>query len=483
MSLLTNSLSKLARMLTADDDPPEAPEAPEPDRSEPSKLETLDFSFLTLDELVETQRGDLGTRLFIITLRSFKAAIGDEWDRHVQRIHLIVEGVVSRYLGPRSTIGQRGDDTFILSFSGMSAVEGRKRTNAIVADLMRKLIGERFQGATIGIAEADPEMLTNDDGIGGIDEDALQAVLDAAIEYDADDLDGVLKEYEGADWDAQALEPRDGNRFRTDFFDRTGPVAGDPDWQPLVWPPEGTRLAEDLGLRGTAAALPDGMEIAYRPALDLGLQRSETCIAVPVRRVSSGEVKPFALPEEAGETQVASLDLATVFYALRQLEQAIEDRHGVRLVVPIRYATVRPPHLDTLLSILRHYPPGARGRYLVLEITAVPKDLSIQGLTMRVSELSNLSRGVWLRVSPGGAPIATLRKTRPGAIGIHMRMIAKLLREDPKALERLRGGLGAIQLYGVDANTRDLLGYAHDAKLAVVTGSAVGPLAPRPTAD
>lgn len=142
-------------------------------------FDVMDFSFLALRDILSSSTGVIATKLHIITLRRFREAIGaSAWNRFVRTVHSIAEGVIRRHLGRANLCGRAADDTFVLSFNALPEIEARRMVRIIAADLMQKLIGDRFQGAQIMVTEIDAATIIMEGQ--RVDEAALDAAIDSA---------------------------------------------------------------------------------------------------------------------------------------------------------------------------------------------------------------------------------------------------------------------------------------------------------------
>ncbi len=142
----------------------------------PSKIATLDFSFLTFDEMLSDRVADDGSGTFqVMSLRSFKEAIADEWDKHRRTIGLATENTIFQHLRPRDRCAQEDDDTYLFLFDVPNGDIAGERLRALTTDLMQCLIGDRFAGVRAQLVEVGAEDIT--DETGALDPQKLDAVL------------------------------------------------------------------------------------------------------------------------------------------------------------------------------------------------------------------------------------------------------------------------------------------------------------------
>lgn len=397
---------------------PAAPKSPRK-AAPPAKIAEADFAFLTMDEIIRGGAAALGTKLHIITLRAVKEAIGAEWVRYVRKISLIAESIVRRHLGPKATCGRQDDDTFILSFTRLSDAEGRKIAATVAFDLMRMLVGDRFGAAGIAVAEVELAEVLDDNR--QLNLAALQKAIDAARRIEAappvEAAPAVPPVAGGADAPqpvAAAPVPAGEAGVRS--------RAREPQWVPLRWPPEDPARREAIGLAplDPADALGDGLVTVYRPTLAVRQNTVECCLCLPARRTAEGMVVGRVLPAKASPAALANLDFAVLHEALSRLAENVEARRRLTMIVPLRFNTVQPAFLPALVALLQGFSDGQRSRFLILELTGVPKGLDEAEVREAVRTVRALCRDVFVRLDPGAVDPALLKVTGPAAFGFDL---------------------------------------------------------------
>lgn len=127
---------------------------------------------------------DPSALLHIISLRTFREAVGAVWDRISPKVLLIAEGTLRQHAPPSTKIQQAGDDMFLLMFPHLSPEAGRRKAFDISVLLGKKLVGAKFQivgsgGALgIGLVSLPASALLTDDGT--LAPDALEDAAAAA---------------------------------------------------------------------------------------------------------------------------------------------------------------------------------------------------------------------------------------------------------------------------------------------------------------
>ena len=419
-------------------------------RRRANMMETMDFSGLTLEEVLSLEPGLLATKLHIVSLRSFREMVGDEWDRLSDRVSMIVDGVMRRFLGPKGLYTRHGDDTFVLGFTTIPEEEGRRQAVLVVNELMHRLIGERFVGAQICLAEVDPDDILDADG--NLDMEALDARIAAAepVATIGAPAGPQVEENGGVSaWVAVELADAKPDQH-TDPVDQAGANAAvGPRWVPLVWPPSGDdspAWAQDLGLN-PLDALPEGIEIVFRPTWNARWQAVDvyTCLARQ-RRPDGRVVEHGLLPRPVRPRQSANLDFALLHHGLTQLTAAVEQRRGCLLIAPLRFATLQAPYWTTVAGILRSVPDAMRMRYLMLEVINIPKAAKSEHMVGLASMLRPLCRDILARTSMAKPSFPLLASLQPAAVGFDL---ATLGTNDavPEALETFAESAGRQRFY------------------------------------
>ena len=439
-------------------------------------METMDFSGLTLEEVLSLEPGLLATKLHIVSLRSFREMVGDEWDRLSDRIGMIVDGVMRRFLGPKGLYTRHGDDTFVLGFTTMPEEEGRRQAVLVVNELMHRLIGERFVGAQICLAEVDPDDILDADG--NLDVEALDARIAAAKPVDTSPPPESLTSGDGGD--AHGWVPADPAVAKPDpslaLIERTDAIVeSGPRWVPLVWPPSGEDCpawAQDLAM-GPLDALPDGIEIVFRPTWNARWQAIDVYTCLARRRGADGRVvERRLLQRPVRPRQSANLDFALLHTGLSQLSAAIEQRRGCLLIAPLRFATLQAPYWTTVARILRSVPDAMRMRYLMLEVINVPKAAKSEHMVGLASMLRPLCRDVLVRTDFAEPRFPLLASLQPAAVGCDLATLGATAAV-PEALEAFAESAGRQRFYVWGAGNKAALAVATILGARYINGAAL----------
>ena len=140
-----------------------------------ARLNDTDFTFLTFEELIRERAVPNGTRLQILSLRSFKEALDDVWTEVAHTVLLAAENTISLRLRPADVCTREADDTFLFEFAAQQPEDARSKVEEITTALMTCLIGDRFAGVRVQLAEIDVQEILSETG--ELDPEKLDAVI------------------------------------------------------------------------------------------------------------------------------------------------------------------------------------------------------------------------------------------------------------------------------------------------------------------
>ncbi len=493
------------RLITVD-----VPQRTEGSSFRASGLPDMDFSFLTLKDLVQERFIEPGERLHILSLRRFKQALGEEWQHVVKRVHLAAENTVSRHLEAGDRACAEDDDTFIVHFDRLADEDAERKVREIATDLMRRLIGERFLPDAVQLATIPAERILVD---GALDQAAVDEAIRQAKDLPWHELVPDDKRIEP--W--SSLEPPSGSggaaswRRAGEGAPATRPAALE---RPGGGAEGGPLMSQASDARGCAQPGWQAMSSPSRPRLNLGaasgdvehgsaenahpewrrlVWRSETTTIPPVKpdaEAGSRSTPLMFLPAwdtlsrrrnvfrcaEAGgcagpaaaPRRQTSPESELLAGALRQLLASIDRRKPVYFIVPLRFSSLRSGSLQTIEHVLRSFPDAARARWLFLELTGFPKAVSIAELDPLCRSLKGLCRDLLFRVDRNGPGARVIAAQAPLAVGVDLGSPAAPL---AGLLPQLRGTARSY-LWGVDAGDRPGDGARFDHWL--LSGAAIG---------
>ena len=415
-----------------------------------SLIDSADFSTLTLEEVLRREPGALAVRLHIITLRSFKQIVAEEWDRYARSVELICDGVFRRQLGPRQVYGRYDDDTFLISFAGLPEADGSQRAAVIANELMHRLIGDRFVGAQICVGVVDRDAVVTAEGdldLGAIDDAVRQAEpVDPTIRADTQDGQTGVAADGWRPIPVRPGDPRPGQRLTPIPTSRA--ARAEPQWLPLRWPPDGPRRPAFIDALPQAArtAIPDDIALVFRPTYASRWSRVTHYLCLPMRSGSGGrrQLGGAVLAPGCPVGQRAALDFAALYGALGELQVAVESRRGAGVIVPLAFSSLQRPYYGVVADILQSVSDALRLRYLTLELVDVPVVAGTEHLIGAVHSLRPKCRDILVRVSARGSDLDRVRAVGARAVGAVMPSAPDLAND---AMDRLLPALGGGASY------------------------------------
>ena len=438
----------------------------------PPRITYMDFSFLTLEDMVRERRIPPDAMLNIMTLRKFKDAIEDEWPKYAEKIHRTAENVISQRMGQGDSVAKESDDTYIFCFYSLHSLDARQKAEAITHDLMTVLVGDRFQGVQLAVGETTLEKVLDDEG--AIDAEKVAATIAAAVAVPWPDEMALPREGRG-DWqppsDLEMVDDGDVEERPRDQ-DSGAEAAIQASWTPLVWPPrdERRRRPVDLPPDSLDYHLPEGIKLGYRPVWDARREVLDTYVAYALTSDAGGQRRDFA----ASGTDVTACDFALLLATLEQIQRNIEERHRLHMVAPLHFDSLILPGLATVKAILRHFPDAARARHLIIEITDLPRSPRPADLATLRRLLGALCRDTIVRLGVHGPSRSAIETLGPGAISLHGPVGQSVGRPDTG-----RSAFASrVCFWGID--NRSMLAQAMNTQPWLIGGEAIGSTVMKP---
>lgn len=138
---------------------------------------------LTLADLVQERQTKASGRVQILSLAEFRTHIGPLWEQYADHILLIAETTIGRMIGKGNTFIPQSEDSWLLLFPGMPALDAAEHADMIAAKIGEKLVGEKFSETEPPLpraAQLDMSGVVRADG--SLDLEALRANITKARE-------------------------------------------------------------------------------------------------------------------------------------------------------------------------------------------------------------------------------------------------------------------------------------------------------------
>lgn len=409
-------------------------------------------------EAVLHQEGRLfGEKIYVISLKEFREALGEEWHKHWERALIIAENVVTRHLPTGANHYFRPDqDHFLMLFAHLPAEKRPAAAVALAQELGSKLIGAQFEqgGPQIRLAETDPESLINEDG--SLDVAAVNDLAEAkAVRIKEDDdarpvhgdtplaaataaaAAAVLRSPDAAGKSISAEQWR--------ALEHGGRSDQDPAWMHMArdkpQSPADQAMArkppppkEDNRLKGLKA------DLVFRPVWSAETEHIDTYVALPLARLGE-ETRAGEKAYRPGGEDVAAyrMDLAFATLFERAMARLREEGNPCRMILPMHFDTFASERLDVVFEVLHKIPLEVRASHLVVEVFAVPTNAKPQILHDTFEAVRQLTPAVAMRTRIKAPTTGLIANTRPTLAGFDLNELTA----DERNAERLPRLVGA----------------------------------------
>lgn len=347
---------------------------------------------LTLDEMLQTEPGRYFTELHVISLAAFRAAVADQWPKLAEKVLLIGESVIHRHIGPHGVFGRRGDDMFVLVFSGIDEAEAAERAETISTELGERLLGTtRFSaGGLVHVAHLKASAALANGG--EIDLDMLRHAVGEARETAARGTPAPLRRHL-----LPSAKPSLAEQRRVFHGMR----------ESVCVPDEVAGAHEEAGAALTLAYVPTW--VAAEAALAATLCR--------VRRTDPAGREWLGAHAYLNPSLGFAIDRQVAVLVAETLPQS-----RTALILPVAYTSLVTRQRLLLTEIYDGIPQALRLLRLDFEVFGVPANASQVQLTDVAAALRHLGRSLLLRADPGQDVAALAAECGFDGIGIDLAM-------------------------------------------------------------
>lgn len=423
-----------------------------------------------------------GNKVHIVSLKDFRAVVGERWESLAGKVMVLAESIVKRHLGPGNVCGRHGDDTFLLVFRKLDEAAGRARATALVTELGQRLVGEQFKGARICLAEADPASLM---GAGGeIDLKKIASAVAGAKPASAPPVRTATRivargrgrptqappaNRQGPDW--QKIDDTAPARTVTMVAGATAAPAEEPPWERLQ--------REKATTAGTRMVLARNKHypLMYAPAWRPTSEALDAFLALPARHEAAETILgDKVLPAGADAARFALLDADVIEGALRALAIA----EGIAMVAPVHFASLSDVLFPTLAELFDESSLALGCDRLTAEIVAIPPDATAAEIARAIGRARLFAGEVLVRALLGAPAFAAILPARPAAVGFEVLDGTVGLTAIGAAIARFAEGAAATPVYMWGARRREEVAFAVERGFAYVGGPALKAPADKP---
>lgn len=432
---------------------------------------------LALEQFVREDHGRFSTRLHIISLVELREASAERWFRFADKVMMIAEGVIGKYLGPGNLFCRQGSDYFTLVFRHCDAAEANRRANAIAQELGVRLVGDQFEGGERPLALATE--LSLDDALladGRLNTTAINLAVkeqrakvvpvkvsdkrpDPSWQANGGPTDGAGKA--GPDWGDSSPPPpqrqNDGDPQSITTGNRRPKALQDPGWVPMqVSKRDAAALTNWVSIDRGADQMPalTAPALAWRPTWTHEGECIGTYLARPSRR-DTPDGPPLDGPRAypPGQDGLArALDRFCIAAAVRDILAAEKAGLGCTMVIPLHWATLVGDTNGDTLHPFADLPQTVRATRVVIELFAVPEAADHALLAHAVDVARPLGREVLLRTRLDVADLAIATQSGFTMVGVDLDQCEGVATDsDQRLTDRLRTFHAAAHHHGLGA--------------------------------
>ncbi len=398
-------------------------------------------------------------RVRAISLADFRQSVGEKWARLADKVAIITDNLIRRYIGVGNVYQRQGDDVWLLAFPALSADEARTVATLIAQEISRHLLGERC------VAGERPQALAA----------CLQAgrTLDAAGHVDVGSVHAALAETEAFidHLSAGNLDP--GWKPITTPAHRTDPLTA---WTPIQTRPEmaSTEPWQDVGpLTGDSR-----LSLLWRPTW-VAENEAISAYCARVVRIDHDGMAPLEGPQaypEADANSAFAIDRFVAAGALRDLQKALRSGRGGSIIVPLSWSSLQLDRRGQLMPLFAELDPGQRQERLNIEVFRIPDDAAPQAVAELTRFLQGLCGNVLLRLRMSSDLLCRVHELGGAKVGLDLselrpqeRMNDVALLATLDALQNSAGHAGA-GCYLWSARRRRVVGGVVTGGFAMVNG-------------
>ena len=461
---------------------------------------------MAMEQMLGQDQGRYGTKLHVISLVEFHEAVGERWHRVSDKVMLIAEGVITKYLGSGNLFARQGTDFFTLLFRTGSPADATARAQAIAQELGTRLMGDQFQGAERPLALATEMDLGAAFGPDG--------TMDfAAIHHAVGEkrllIAGMAGDNGSPGWipplshpaaAAAAFHPRrgspatesqmvedDGHLPQSVTTNRERRVAlKDPSWVAMEAPRRERAEPAWISLKtGTAAAPPPSGVADKADRLAEGTQlalswlptwvAADEAICAYLARVQrmdgpGGAPRDGALAySDQDERSIIALDRYCIAGAMRDFRISEQAGNGSAVVVPIHWRTLTAENRMDLLAPFADVTRQVRESRVIIDLFGLPAQVGAAQLAQVVGFARTLCREVLVRGRLTQPDVRLVADSGASVIGIDLSHLTPAERGDDATL------LLSLRRFLDQAHACGLGGYVWGARRrAVVVGAVQG---------
>lgn len=406
-------------------------------------LEGLLWTHLCLPE------GAPEARLHVVSLAEIRQAFGREWARLSAKALMIAEAIIKANLTPGDRFCRRGDEAFLLLFSGNQPEDVERRLDIIVSGIRRQLLGAKADKA------------------GGFGVRATNLTLAQVING------GLMLSAPSAAPTTQ---------------DNNAPISPSP--SPNAASAAGTGIEAVAGMGGDgmsasdlAARIHRQISFSFAPVWSARAQRVENYVCLARREADYGTFQgTWVLNGGYGDPLALGVDLRAVDSAVADLRRLMKTADEMPcIILPLHLRSLCGEGGRRMLGKLESAITPNERPNIVFEIIGPAPNLPLGTLPQMIGTLKTLGRAVHVRAVPGAVDGLLPWIGKADAVGLDLNDIARHGADPRTRLRALRdffkatsGAEAPVTRYLWDTRTMEEASLAVSLGASFLCGTAAG---------
>ena len=415
--------------------------------------DAIERSF-SIEDLLLQDEGRFARKLYFVSLRQVKQALGDAWPQKLSRIQMICETVLRQKIGHRGRFAPHGDDIYTMIFTDMPDDEANLRAHLSAEEIGFRVLGEQFS------AGARPELQ-----ITAVD---AAAVLDSAGRLDEGRLAAAVARGEAV----AARDTSSDEGAASEAPEGGGPLLG---WRDIQGRGDGDNAgqwqrAEPAGREISAPSL----ALSYLPVWNSGSEHIDTFIA---------NIRLANADDGAGRGDTRLLDTmaaAALTNVTRGLMRYDHEGGDIRVFLPLYFALIERDALTPFTDQVDETPAPMRRDHMVIEIVDLPKVFERSALARVVADCNARFQAVAVRIQADAAHFEAMADIKPGYVGLDLGRLPRsgaLSESEMKPLAAAIKALGATP-YVLGLQRREDVAVAITAGFVLAAGPGLAKASP-----
>jgi EAL domain-containing protein (putative c-di-GMP-specific phosphodiesterase class I) len=120
-----------------------------------------DNTFKNLQNFLSDKTSASKGRVYVLDLDALKEKIGNNWERHKQKVHSTAYSVIERRTDPSDLYDKWDDEHFLIAFDVIDEARSRIKINLIAQEIAHRLVGGKDSNKYVNVSRADTDIQGN----------------------------------------------------------------------------------------------------------------------------------------------------------------------------------------------------------------------------------------------------------------------------------------------------------------------------------